>query len=142
MDMILTPSYCHGYTPPPTLRFMKLNISCLDYTFKIVSSIRSLATIYLQKHAVRKRDAALATDTDTGSNRLKSGVKGRGKYRTWTAPALLKSAFITCTLGSAFSIWLCQFDIQLLIWFVVFSTLYVQLLIIVMMATFSPKNMG
>ena len=49
---------------------------------------------YITKHAVRKSDVAKAQCGDRKLKRhLKTGVKGRGRYKSWTPQAMLRAAF-------------------------------------------------
>ena len=52
---------------------------------------RQLADVYVAKHAVSKRDVALATGK---AKNLKTGVTGKGQYRTWTPEMMLKVSLL------------------------------------------------
>ena len=47
--------------------------------------------VYIKKHAVNKRDVAFAEGKHHCS---KTGVSGRGKYRTWTPYMMLRSSLL------------------------------------------------
>ena len=61
--------------------------------------------VYIKKHAVNKRDVAFA---EGNQNRLRTGVLGRGRYRTWTPYMMLRSSLLAldflnllvCLMGS------------------------------------------
>eukprot|EP00434_Breviolum_minutum_P031433 symbB.v1.2.027802.t1/scaffold2881.1/size68116/7 len=50
---------------------------------------RALADTYIQKHAVRKSDMALAIAATSNVKAMK--VKGKGRYKTWNPAMMLKS---------------------------------------------------
>ena len=51
----------------------------------------------MEKHAISKRDVALAKGTRSLSS-LKTGVRGKGKYKVWTAHAMMKVACLSAKL--------------------------------------------
>ena len=56
---------------------------------------------FLHHHAVRKADAAVAQGKATAG--CKTGVRGKGRYRTWTAPMLLRASSLSQDLGNMVS---------------------------------------
>ena len=57
---------------------------------------RWVLNTYVKNHAVRKRDVARATGGERGRQQkyLKSGVKGKGRYKTWTPESMLRASFL------------------------------------------------
>ena len=53
----------------------------------------------MEKHAIRQADVARALESGRYGRR-KSGVKGRGKYKTWTTQAMLRASFLAPCLAS------------------------------------------
>ena len=50
---------------------------------------------YIKHHAIRKSDVAWASGTSRPTKRTgRTGVKGTGRYKTWTPQMMLKSAFL------------------------------------------------
>lgn len=56
---------------------------------------RALADTYIQKHAVRKSDMALAIAATSNVKAMK--VKGKGRYKTWNPAMMLKSTWLVST---------------------------------------------
>ena len=55
----------------------------------------------MDQHAVRKQDEALALGTGS-SKRNKSGVAGRGQWKTWTINMMLRASPLVCIYDSPF----------------------------------------
>ena len=51
----------------------------------------------MEKHAIRKADVAWALASESKTNRrgrLKTHVSGKGQYKVWTGPAMLRAALL------------------------------------------------
>lgn len=56
-------------------------------------STRSVVKHYIKHHAIRKSDVAWASGSSRPTKRTgRTGVKGTGRYKTWTPQMMLKSA--------------------------------------------------
>lgn len=55
--------------------------------------VRSVVEEYVENHAVRQKDAAWALGKQKHRS-LKSGVKGKGKWKTWTTQSLLRASLL------------------------------------------------
>ena len=57
--------------------------------------------IYVAKHAVNKRDLSLAEQSSGSVKKGRatiSGVAGKGRYKTWTAQAMLRASLLVFIL--------------------------------------------
>lgn len=83
-------SYCQGHQ----LTKVRRDASAIS------SGHRWLLRTYVNDHAVRKGDIAKACGDAFLRRRLRSGVQGKGRYRTWTPQGMLRASFL--------ALWNCQ----------------------------------
>ena len=60
----------------------------------------------MDEHAVRKGDAARALG-NSGAGKRKTGVAGRGQYKTWTPNMMLRASLRVCTQGNVLQMVTC-----------------------------------
>ena len=68
-----------------------LTVKRQTYLELTLGANRQLVDIYVERHAVSQRDVAFANGVGNGSI---TGVKGTGKYKTWTADMMLKVSYL------------------------------------------------
>ena len=80
--------------------------------FTIIDSQRTVADVFAERYAVRRSEVAWARATATGAEnigkknhrlrRTKTYVKGKGKYKTWTAVGMLRVSLLESDSVSIF----------------------------------------